>query len=935
MPILGAKLHVPVPRHELVLRPRLTDRMRFGDGQAPRFVLIAAPAGFGKTTLMIQLLMAAGSKGRADPAGRPMPAWLSLDPADVDVRRFLLHVVAAVRATAPEVGTEALAFLAAEGSAPVEDVLVSLVNDLEILAGPTVLVLDDYHVVDDAPIHDAVRFLLDNLPPQVTLAMTTRAEPPLPLGRLRARGELLEIRAADLRFTADEATSFLNDIMGLQLDAARVTALESRTEGWVAGLQLAALSARSTVDSAVGDGDRFIEEFTGSHRFVLDYLVEEVLDKQSEDVRTFLLETAVLDQLSGPLCDALTGRQDGRRMLELLERADLFVVPLDDQRCWWRYHHLFADALRARLDGNEPDKARQLHRRAARWYTEAGLLTDARAHAVAGGDSEQVADLVELALPGLRARREDHALRDYLCAVPEATVRRRSLLATHYAWIPLSRGELDQADAWLDAAVAVSDEPRPDAYAGASGPLADLVHARDEARRELPAMVAMYRASIAQARGDIAGTTTQARRMLELATDTDHMTRAAGSAFLGLAAWAAGDVSAAVVTFGQAARSMHEAGSTADELGATVVLAGMWVANGRLDLARQLCVDAIDTAGRHAGPQLTTAADLHVSLAGVLREQGDLAAAEEQLAAARELGDRASLPENRYRWYTTMAGVLTARGDLDGAVAMLHEAGPLYQPGFFPDVEPISAQLARTRIRQGRTADAREWATRNRTTLHGEPDFLAEYNVLTLVRLVLAEHRDADEAVPRAAVDDAVEALDRVLATADTVGRGGSLLDAQLLRALAAHAIQDVDSALEQFRLALRLGAAAGYRRRFLDEGAPALELLQAVAGRPDWPEAALARDVLRAAGSDAATAPSMALPGSRGDAAAGSVERLSERELEVLGLLATELTGPEIARRLYVSVNTLRTHTKHIFTKLDVNTRRAAVRRAAELGLL
>jgi len=339
----------------------------------PRLVLVSVPAGFGKTTLLTQWLT---SKHVNRPGVPRHVAWLPLDEGDSDPARFLTHVVSALRATNPDVGADALALLESDRATPT-DVLVSLVNDLDTAAEATVLALNDYHVIDAAAVHDAVTFLLDNLPPQVTVAITTRADPPLPLSRLRARGELLELRASDLRFTADEADTFLTQVMGLELEQAQVAALEARTEGWAAGLQLAALSARGRTGG--GDVGEFVDAFTGSHRFILDYLLDEVLRSQPDDVRAFLLDTSVLQELTGPLCDAVTGRSDGQRMLDTLERSNLFVVPLDDQRQWFRYHHLFGDALQAQLTSSDPDRPAGLHRSAARWYAErAGLATPFR-----------------------------------------------------------------------------------------------------------------------------------------------------------------------------------------------------------------------------------------------------------------------------------------------------------------------------------------------------------------------------------------------------------------------------------------------------------------------------------------------------------------------------------------------------------------------------
>ena len=830
LPVPATKLRPPRPRRPLVQRPRLTGLL----DAPPRLVLVAAPAGFGKTTLLAQWL-----------AGR-RAAWLALDAADNDLRRFLVHLVAAVQAVAP-----------VADAGDTDATLVGLVNDLDVLAEPAVIALDDYHVIEEPAVHEAVTFLLDNLPPHVTLAITTRADPPLGLARRRARGELAEVRAADLRFTAAEADTFLNGVMGLELDGGAVAALEERTEGWAAGLQLAALSARSGV----------VEAFTGSHRFVLDYLVEEVLDRQPEEVREFLLKTSVLDALTGELCDAIAGGAGGQAMLERLERENLFVVALDDERRWYRYHHLFADALRARAGA-----AGSLHEAASRWLTEHGLLADAVRHALAAGDPERTADLVERGVPELRRRREDRTLREWLGALPVEVVRRRPLLALYMGWSRLSQGDFDGVEPWLDAAEAAYRAP-------GDGELASL-----------PAMAAVYRASVAQARGDVDGTVAHARRALALAGPQDHFPRGAAAGFIGLAAWAAGDLDAAVATFGESVEALRAAGMTSAVLGGTVVLANLWLARGRPDEARRLYESALKGA-----PVVSSTGDLHVGLADVLREQGDLDAAAQQLEIARELGEAASLLENRHRWFTAMAGLLRARGDLDGAVAMLDRAEPLFLPGYFPDVRPIAAARARVWIAQGRLDAARAWARD-----FGPPSYLHECKQLTLARLLVAEGD----------VRGALRVVDAVLGAA--AGRGGSVIEARLVRALALHAGGDPDAAAE-LSAALDAGVPAGYRRLFLDEGAPLLDLLASVGG-------VHAQTLLAVAAPPPAAAPD---------------EGLSEREREVLRLLASELSGPEIARALYVSVNTLRTHTKHIYAKLDVNTRRAAIRRAGELGLL
>jgi LuxR family maltose regulon positive regulatory protein len=896
MAVLGTKIHVPVPRRELVPRARLAQEL--GNVDSPRLLLVSAPAGFGKTTLLSQWLAADGEGDR-------QVAWLSLDEADNDPHRFLEHLVAALQVVADV--AEAAQLVATGSQVPAEAVLTSLVNDLDLQPGRVVLALDDYHVIEAPEVHRALTFLLDNLPPRATLAVATRADPPLPLARLRARGELVELRAADLRFTPDEAAAFLGDVMGLDLDPSQVSALEARTEGWVAGLQLAGLSLRG-----VGDTAGFVDAFTGSHRFVLDYLVEEVLRHQPEEVRRFLLDTAVLRQLTGPLCDALTGRSGGSVTLEALERANLFVVPLDEGRQWFRYHHLFADTLRARLLSEQPGRALVLHRSASEWYAAQGLPEDAVRHALAADDPEYTADLIEGALPDLRRERRDRLLRDWLDALPVDVVRRRPLLGTYLAWVRLVVGDLDGVETALrDAERALVARP-PKARAGASA-------AAQEEVRTLPSTMAMFRASAAQARGDADATRQHARTALGLSGPEDHMARAGALGFLGLAAWARGELDEAVGAFSEAVRSMGAAGDVADELGSTVVLASMSVARGRPGEARRLCERALETAGQHPGGALATLGDLHVGLADVLVEQGELEGAQQHLEAARELGESASLMENRYRWDGVLARLRAAEGDLESAVERLDRAESRYLPGFFPDVQPIPAQRARLRIRQGRLLDAWEWARDHAVPQVDDPSYLDEYDQLTLVRLLLAQHRvDRDPA----RLVDAKKRLDRLAAGASGRGRGGSLVEIGMLRSLVHEARGHRVAALSELGTTLEAAVTAGYVRLFLDEGEPMHHLLKLAETLPQ------AGDHARRLGRAAYRQPSA--PSVTPDS-----EALSERELEVLRLLGTTLSGPEIAARLFVSVNTLRTHTKHIFTKLDVNTRRAAVSRAAELGLV
>jgi LuxR family maltose regulon positive regulatory protein len=900
--VLSTKLFAPSRRLGLVARPRLIERLDAALDPRGRLSLISAPAGFGKTTLVANWI---DECVRRDPGVRI--AWLSLDEADNDLLRLLTHLVAALQGVEKVVGSETLELVRSAPASAVADILIPLVNEVARSAGQIVLVLDDYHVIEAQPVHDAVTFVLDHLPPQLHLMIVSRSDPPLPLPRLRTRGELTEFRAADLRFTSEEADSFLNRVMGLNLSARDVDVLEGRTEGWIAGLQLVALSLRGRSDVS-----RFIGAFAGTHRFVLDYLVDEVLAHQSDVVREFLLRTAVLDRLSGSLCDALTGRGDGSLMLQSLERANLFVVPLDDQRSWSRYHHLFADVLRARLHGEEPDLVPALHGRASDWYELNGFPEDAVRHAVAGGDFDRAVHLIERQLPAIRRNRQDALLLGWLNALPDDVVRASPVLSVFYGWKLLVSGDLDAVEARLD------DAERALAVADAD--------ARDnEELRALPMTLAIYRASLAQARGDVTATAVHAQRALEMADPDDHFSRGAAGGFLGLAAWATGDIDLALETFSGAVASLRAAGNVADALSSTVVLADMWVVAGRPDRARGLLDHALRSATEEEAIQGTLAAlpiaELHVGASELDRELGDLAAAVHHLEAADDLGDHAS-PTARGRWFVAMARVREVSGDSEGAIELLDEAEALYRRGFLPDVRPIAAMKARIRISQGKLAEATDWARDHEVSAGDDPSYLREFDHLTLVRLLIAQHRSDPSG---STLREALELLDRLHQAAAGTARAGSLLEIQILQALAQEARGDRTRALDALEEALEQSPApAGYRRLFLDEGQPLISLLHTAAdlGRLGPHPRRLLHRAITGAVAEPATPQSNEAP-------------LTERELHVLTLLDSSLTGPEIARDLFVTLNTLRTHTKRIFIKLDVNNRAAAVRRGRERGLL
>ncbi|MET9268518.1 LuxR C-terminal-related transcriptional regulator [Kribbella sp. NPDC003557] len=879
--LVETKFFPPAPRAGLVARARLDEGLTRGG----RLVLVSAPAGFGKTTLLGRWI-----GNHAASAGATV-AWVALDEGDREASSFWTYVVTALDRAVPGVAASALPLLQA-GQTPIETMLTVVLNELSVRSDEVILILDDYHLVDSPGLRPAMTFLLDHLPPQVRLIISTRADPGLPLARLRARGELLEIRAADLRFTLAEAVSYLNDVNDLRLSAEDIASLEERTEGWAAALQLAVLSLRSR-----GDAADFIAGFAGDDRFVVDYLVEEVLDRQPDAVRRFLLATCILDRLTGPLCDAVTGEHDGKAMLERLDRANLFLVPLDDQRRWYRYHHLFRDVLHAHLTDEDIDVA-ELHRRAADWYGGDGRPEPAVRHALAAGDVSRAADMVERAVPELRKNRQEHTLCRWIDELPDDVVERRPVLAMGFVGALMAGNEFGDVERRLRHIEQLLDGPE------------ETVVVDELELARLPGGIELYRAALALIGGDLSGTSAHARSAVDRAPEHDHLTRASAEALAGIASWTAGDLEAAHRSYTAAADGLHRVGYVADVLGCSITLADLEITQGRLRQAQRTYERAIELAAGH-DPDLRGIRDMYVGLSQVALERGDLTSAIEHLRQGDQFGEQFGLPQNPYRWRVAMAQVREAEGDLDAALGLLAEAERVYVGDFAPNVRPIPALRARMLAAHGEVAAAFDWARQRGVSVHDEASYLSEYEHVTLVRVLLADG---------SRLQDAIGLLERLIAVAEDGGRQGTLIEVLTLMALAQHATGDDKEARAVLERALTLAEPEGYVRVFSSQGQPMAELLAALdPGRP------YVRRLLDACPGAAA------VPAPRD----GLIEPLTERELDVLRMLAGDLDGPSIARRLVVSLNTVRTHTKNIYAKLGVNNRRAAVRRAHQLNLL
>jgi len=902
--LVTTKLFVPRLRPYVVSRPRLLEKL--DDVKKRKLALISAPAGFGKTTLLSDWIN----------QSRISTHWLSLDSGDNDLVHFLIYMIAGLQHLKKNIGQAALTMLQTPQPPSLETVLASLINDVSSVPNHFVLVLDDYHVITAGPVHKALIFLLEHLPENMHLVIATRSDPPLPLGRLRSLNQLIELRVKDLCFTIDETSFFLNKKLNLGLSRGEIVMLESRTEGWIAGLQLAALSLQAREDRA-----GFIKDFKGDNRYIFDFLMEEVLNRQPENVQNFLLQTSILDRLSGSLCNAITKKTKGQQMLNDLEKIGLFIFPLDEERQWFRYHQLFADLLQQRLLQAQGELVPELHRRAGEWCIQNGLKDQAINHALAAEDSGWAARLIEEIAEDIWDRGQQTKLLKWFEALPDDKINSSVLLSILYARTLNICGHLEEAEKKLQHAERMINSAR-EAFAVSFSP--DSEHTFKLRKKELQGRVSVIRAFIAAYQGDMLQVMKSARRAMETLHEKDLMWRAVAATTLGFVhGWSGdGDLMSARYAFNEAKKVSEAAGNIYFFIFAASCLAGIDGLQGRLDQAEQTYQSLLKFAEDNGMLQTSLVGSLYTALGGIILERDDLDEGirlmEKGLHLALMAHDVVVTASGRLH----LARALTLKGDLIGAQKVLQE---IEKAACEYDIPPwihhiASALKAEIWLASGNVDAVSRWAQECGLGVEDKLTNRREAEHTVLARFLMIQER----------LDEAEQLLTRLIQSAEAGIRIYSLIQMHLLKALTFQRRGAGDSALNEVKQALFLGEPGGFIRSFIKEGPPLADLVEKILEekKETGKTAGFSRNYIKklVAAFKAAEHPKKV---------EGLAESLSEREMEVLQLIAFGLTNQEIARKLFISLNTVRTHTKNINGKLSVHSRTQAVARAKELKII
>lgn len=901
LPILATKLYIPRLRDRIVKRTHLIKRLRQDEDY--RLILISAPAGFGKTSLVSEWLTACGYSA----------SWLSLDVRDNDLRTFLTYFITGLQRIDKGIGSRAMEVLSTQPSYRLEAVLNDIINEIASLSYKIVYVLDDYHVISNREINTVIEYLLDYMPTNMQLVILTRQEPQLPIANLRAKEQLLELRDTDLRFTQFEIAQFVNR-MNLNITDHNLKILEKHTEGWIAGIQLAALSMQNNED--ISD---FMERFSAGHTYIMDYLIEEVLLRQTEELQSFLLKTSILDRFCGELCDAVleTKAPSSQRILEQLQASNLFLVSLDNERIWFRYHHLFAELLRRRAGAEEAlsQEIGSLHIRAANWFEEKGFMDEAIRHNIAIRAYEKASVLIEREWYGMDQNLQSMIWLGWAKLLPVEMLQCRPVLCTGYAWALLDAGELEGCEPMLQYAEKGIDIFKQEEKNGISH---TVIVVDDEQYQKLPATIAKARAYKASAMGDIKGAIRYAKQSLELLSQEEFYQRNIVKTLLGLSLWASGDLDAAYTTITQDLQGQQM------EIMVAVVLAEIRMEQGKFHLAHELLERALRLAVLEEQAYQLPIASFYLGLAKINFWKWDISAALELLEQSRVRGEKSALPNWKYQWLLLKAQIKDSQELYEEALSLITEAQFSYHRNPIPELQPYQAVKARIYLKQGNIDFALDLAKDIHCAMSDEPEYTHIYEQITLIRIGLKEyerHKIAD-------IEQVIASIEHLLSSVRIGKWNRNLTEILILRAIAYSYAGKHEIAKDSIYEALRVADSEGYIQPFIEDREQILSLfseINAEAYQSQYLERILQAiyDKAKTFGEKAKVMNSVL------------IEPLSERELELLYMISEGYSNQEICDRLYLALSTVKGYNQNLFGKLQVKSRTEAIKRARELGIL